>query len=141
MQISDILASLNCNIETTVSNFYRKGNYTLNKKRPVVIKINSIWNKRKILAEYKSLSEAATESLHYKISEFKQYTKIFHQSKEKAKALNDREKKSSTEKGTEINTSYSVRSNGDIIIYKKIENLWKESGKLTDLNEMPAINN
>ena len=120
--LTKCIEKLNCNTEENVTDFFRLGKYKEGKNRPVLIRLNSIWTKRKLLAEYNK--QKSNQQLEFEIKENVADSEKFLEARRKAKELNETEKAKAMSLNETVKTSYSPRHDGSIIKYTCVNNKW-----------------
>lgn len=121
--------TLKATTEDTVTNYFRLGKFASNKTRPIGLKVNSIWTKRKLLAEY-SKQKKEGKTIPFTLKEYIPVTPDFIKAKIRAKALNDELKEKNGFQ--ECDVSYSARQDGSVIVYKKIDNKWRRTDEVLE---------
>ena len=69
VEIENIFNQLNSDFLNSTVDVFRLGKYDKNKTRPICVKLNSIWTKRKMLSEYNKLKETNRRSTIFKIAD------------------------------------------------------------------------
>ena len=129
-ETSHILDQLKCSLENNVTNFQRMGKYSPQKNRPVILKLNSVWTKRKMLSEYENLKKSGS-LLNFKMSTYRNRTGAHSVARKKAWEMNEAEKQSASSENRTITTSYSAQPNGEIYIFQLSDNKWGKTGIIT----------
>lgn len=129
--VTKCIAALGGSSEECVTDFHRIGRFQENKIRPILVRVNSIWSKRKLLAEYskRKLEGNVTFVLKTRPLDSPQ----FRSARQKAKELNDLEKVKALSTGSSVQVSFSPRPTGTIVKYALINNKWLKSNE-----EIPA---
>lgn len=120
------MSALNAKTEEIVTNYFRMGKYVENKTRPIGIKVNSVWTKRNLLAEYEKLKQESVNP-PFRLKESFSITPDFIKAKNRARVLNEEARKDVSQENNECKVSYSARQDGSIFVYKKTENKWTKS--------------
>ena len=95
------------------------------KTRPILIRVSSIWSKRKLLADYtKAKSEGVR--LNFTLRDHLPDSDTYRTARNKARQLNENERNADTTANKPIMVSYSARPNGDIITFHKIGQKWEK---------------
>lgn len=96
------------NLETSISDFYRRGKHVPGKHRPIILRASNIWMKRKIMASFNS----KRDTLPFTIREDHPLNPQLKNLKEQARKLNDDLKKKAKEENLLVTKSYSARDTG-----------------------------
>lgn len=123
--ICESISMLDVDPKKEITQFYRIGNYTEGKNRPIIIKAANIWAKRKILANFGRIKKEKTIELRFSLREDVQMTPEYLEARKQAKMLNEQEKKNALENNTDIKVSHSARPNGKILAFIKSNGKWK----------------
>ena len=117
------IKTLNATPEDVITNYYRIGKFDKTKSRPIGIKVNSVWTKRKLISEYSKLQNEGV-NLKFTLKESIRMTPKFNKAKKRAMELNKEAKTNALNNNLECNISYSPRPDGTVMVFKKTGNKW-----------------
>lgn len=127
--VTKCVDTLGCNTEETITEYFRLGKYSPNKKRPVLLRINTIWAKRRLLNEFSKQKHEGL-SLNFTLRENTPMTAEYKSAKSKASELNLKEKERAERSKEEVKISYSARHTGHIFKYEFLDGKWMKTNEL-----------
>lgn len=127
-QVSECLIALEASAESDLTDVFRIGKYQEGKNRPILLRLTSIWSKRKILAHYhKQIKEGIR--MNFVLKENIPDSPAFREARRKARCLNEKEQNLARETGHPVLTSYSAKPDGSILCFEKVNDKWVRSSK------------
>ena len=113
--VTSNLREIGIDAEPSIRDFFRRGKQTPGKNRPIILRASNIWEKRKILASYRS--QKAQKNLGFTVLEDHPLNPALKELKVKARKLNEDLKKEAENKQTMVTKSFSARENGLITFH------------------------
>ena len=120
--VTRCIEALGENTEDCVIDFHRVGKFQENKGRPIIIRVKSIWSKRKLLVEFNK--QKANGSANFVLKQRLTDSVEFRAARQRAKSLNDQERAKASAAGLPLHVSFSPRPNGSVVKFTFTDNKW-----------------
>lgn len=111
------LESIGVKMESSVSDIFRRGKRTTGKNRPIVLRTTNVWEKRNILAGFRT--KKVGQNLSFTIREDYPPHPNLKKFKEEARKLNHDLKTVAENENTPVTKSYSARQDGVVLFILK----------------------
>ena len=118
------LEEIEVDIEQSVTDFFRRGKWTPGKNRPIILRVQNIWEKRKILSGFRSFRATSTRNPSFTIREDHPFNPSMKRFREEAKKINEDLKKKAIAENSTVTKSYSAREYG-IVLYTFKNGKWQ----------------
>ena len=124
-KVCNVAETVKCNPKMAIADYYRLGKYSSEKRRPILVKLSNIWEKRKMLAEFQKIrAESRGREPHFLIKEDRPMTQKHKEARDQARTLNEKEKMKAQKEKRSITASFSGRSDGSVVMYNLIQGKW-----------------
>ena len=127
--VKGIMETLGCRPDSAVAMFYRLGKYDSNRRRPILLRMTTMWEKRKALLGFQGLKGTGQRRLPFFLKEDRPLTEIHKKAKEEAAKLNAAEQKKARRENREVVISYSGRDDGNVVEYQFRDGGWRRIDK------------